>query len=498
MTGKPSLDLSDRELSISVFVPEGSRIRRLEFAFRLGDLWISVPTHEEKLVKGRWYHKAINLKEAATNPLVETYMREWKKAIPCIKGCEILSVMADMEEGSSGEGAVFLIDDFAWSPWAEPEARDDVDSLRKYAPHGMYIGPVIQEHFFLQPAFLRTLRQEFNYAFPLRGLHPCLWPDEEPAEPAAMEIDYSIMDSLVGRAIAHGLSPQLSLPGWCLDVPKWLCDLPIGVVGRYLERRVDMDLGRYAGKTVLVEVFNEILTHSGDRLRNRQSVDASQEPRWSPYGYNFSPWVDGNDCEIIDAVFRRAREVDPGTKLILNDFLMHSDHRSAKSEYLYRLVSGMKARGVPIDGVGLQFHLYLDGRLVGFDKRPTIGEFLCEVERDVRRYAAKEFLVEFTEMEVAIRIDDLDMTTDRGRKIYARRLLDQADMFAGLMKIAKEYDNVVAFNLWQISDTWSTRWDKYAPDNYPEMRAYDDGALFDSFDRPKPAYYAILKVLKGK
>ena len=33
---------------------------------------------------------------------------------------------------------------------------------------------------------------------------------------------------------------------------------------------------------------------------------------------------------------------------------------TGRSEQVYKLVKGMQARGVPIDGVGLQFHWSLD------------------------------------------------------------------------------------------------------------------------------------------
>jgi endo-1,4-beta-xylanase len=186
--------------------------------------------------------------------------------------------------------------------------------------------------------------------------------------------------------------------------------------------------------------------------------------------------------------------MDPNAKLFLNEFSNEQLGRP-KSEFFYHFVSDMKKAGVPIDGVGFQLHLFIEGNTVGLwgDQTP-IDTFLDNVNRNVQRYNDLGLLVEFSEVEVAIRIDDLDLTTTAGQQRYQDRLKTQADVYAGLMKIAKENKNVVAFIFWEASDTWSSIFNV----DWPKRQVLGDAALFDTYYQPKPAYDAVLDVLKGK
>src|SRR5437016_5137136 len=65
----------------------------------------------------------------------------------------------------------------------------------------------------------------------------------------------------------------------------------------------------------------------------------------------------------IDYAFKWAREADPDGKLFYND--TGGEGLGAKSDKVYALVKGLKDRGVPIDGVGLQMHLNLNNPISG-------------------------------------------------------------------------------------------------------------------------------------
>jgi GH35 family endo-1,4-beta-xylanase len=64
----------------------------------------------------------------------------------------------------------------------------------------------------------------------------------------------------------------------------------------------------------------------------------------------------------IDIAFQAAaaaRGANSSVKLFYNDY--SAEPMNAKSDKVYNLVKGMKERGIPIDGVGLQFHISVDG-----------------------------------------------------------------------------------------------------------------------------------------
>src|SRR4029078_12087639 len=74
-------------------------------------------------------------------------------------------------------------------------------------------------------------------------------------------------------------------------------------------------------------------------------------------GYRRSPWFNTMGPEFIDIAFQTAREVAPTAKLYYNDF---STTDTTKLAFIAALVSGMNARGAPIDRVRHQMHNNVD------------------------------------------------------------------------------------------------------------------------------------------
>src|SRR5262249_9862507 len=73
----------------------------------------------------------------------------------------------------------------------------------------------------------------------------------------------------------------------------------------------------------------------------------------SPDRLRASPWYNIFGPEYIDIAFRTAREVDPDTNLFINEF---NSTFGRKQTCYFNLVRDLKARGVPVDGVGHQMH----------------------------------------------------------------------------------------------------------------------------------------------
>jgi GH35 family endo-1,4-beta-xylanase len=147
----------------------------------------------------------------------------------------------------------------------------------------------------------------------------------------------------------------------------------------------------------------------------------------------------------------------------------------------------MKKDGVPIDGVGFQLRVWINGDTVGLGQMQKMDIFLDNVDKSVKRFADLGLLVEFSEVEVGIRTDDIDFSTSSGQKTYETRLAAQAKVYGSLAKIAVENKNVAAFIIWMVSD------------RYPQNAVapgYGDTSLLDTEFKPKPAYYAVLDELK--
>lgn len=405
--------------------------------------------------------------------------------------------------------ASFLVDDLGWAdapyPFGGLATDPNADSLSKYADtRNLKVGSVLQtavpHDYLMDPSYPETLAREFN----LLWGNESGWPTSQPADPAMNDFNYSYSDEALAFAQANHLAVKNFAGGWHFQIPLWLLDTPFDRLQPILENRIAKDVSRYRGKIYLWDVFDEVLYDSyfddGSlkiRFYNRQEknkVRPTGPDGFAPYGWSYSPWVDGDDTSLIQAAFRKARETDPSAKLFLNEY-DNEQIGTRKSEACYQFVKALKQEGVPIDGIGFQMHLWIQGNTVGtYQDRGTFDAYLDKVRQNVKRYSDLGVLVEFSEVELAIRTDDIDFSTPAGKETYQKRLQDQAYMYAGLMKIAVENKNVAAFIFWAVSDPWSSTFSV----DYPTHEEFSDPALFDTFYQPKPAYYAILDVLKGK
>jgi GH35 family endo-1,4-beta-xylanase len=276
--------------------------------------------------------------------------------------------------------------------------------------------------------------------------------------------------------------------------PQWIQALVFpDAIQALLLYHIEKDVRYTKGKNPIWLLFNESILDNfdgqGARLRNRQQA-----------GADYSPWAaNKSDTSLIKAAFTKAREVDPGATLILNDE-PDADIGAEKSEYEYALVSELKKEGTPIDGVGFELHNFIDpsGKLALWRTQNQyvyqnntfvdMDTFLNNVDLNVKRYASIGMKVALTEIEGQIKIGDIDFTTPAGKAEYDKRLQWQAKYYAGLLKIALDNENVIMFHSWGITDRYqgATVWP-----------GFGNGFIFDKNYNPKPGYYAMLDELKN-
>jgi endo-1,4-beta-xylanase len=286
--------------------------------------------------------------------------------------------------------------------------------------------------------------------------------------------------------------------------PQWIRDLAFPDATRALMLyHIEKDLSYTRGQNPIWLLFNEFILSPeyGAGLKNRStsSVGIDGYDYGNEWNY-YSPWAENsNDSSLIEAAFIKAREVDPGATLLLNDY-QDEQIDLARSEYFFQFASGLKAEGIPIDGVGFQMHNYIDPDGTLTWKKPftwpwewehvDLNTYLNNVDLNVRRYARVGLKVAFTEVDGFIKIDDLDLTSAEGRAEYDRRLEWQAKYYAGLLKIAMENENVILYHTWGVTDRYEGNSDTSLPE-------YSDGYIFDRNYNPKPAYYAMLELLQA-
>lgn len=92
----------------------------------------------------------------------------------------------------------------------------------------------------------------------------------------------------------------------------------------------------------------------------------------------------------VELAFRAARVANPSVKLFYNDY--GAEGMSAKSDKVYAMLKDFRQRGVPVDGVGLQFH-------ISVDYHPTVQE----VQQNMQRLGELGLEIHITELDVNYR-----------------------------------------------------------------------------------------------
>jgi len=166
---------------------------------------------------------------------------------------------------------------------------------------------------------------------------------------------------------------------------------------------------------------------------------------------------------IIDIAFNTARSVDPNVKLFYNDYDIEGiDIRQGKkTNAVYNMLKDALSRGVPIDGVGLQYHLHTD--------------------KTVKYENVMETIKRFGELGLEVQITEMDVNSVEGNTEESFAL--QAELYGEGLQACLDSEYCTAFLIWGVGDT-----DSWRTSGYP--------LIFDADYEPKPAYYALLDVLK--
>lgn len=508
LTGEESLDLTNKTIYYSFFIPADSDIDNISiFAGKDGQFVnIGGINADDYWKKGVWNNVRYNLSNEPR----------------AITDCDTLRI-GGMRMLSSGEAVQtsFLIDDLKWigvDIYSIP-LDDTVDSLRKYAAgqhftFGLYSDPrnLVGDD---NDPLLGTPYEVFRdpwvaYLLVQEGQVNTVggFAYKENEDYSVFEYD-SLEDAALVRLYKFGRGNGLKTMGYTMGslyytAPQWVRDMPFPETAKdFLLYHIERDLRYTYGEQPIWLLFNEfILTpeYGANGLKNRNNPMAGLNGYEFPEANYYSPWAESpDDTSLIEAAFIRADEVDPTAILMLNDAL-DEQIGLQKSEYFYELASGLKANDIPIDGVAFQMHVFLnpDGTILyyipftwpwRFEHTP-LDTYLNNVDLNVKRYAEAGLKVAFTEVNAYIKVDDLDLNNVEDRVEYENRLEWQAKFYAGLMQIAIDNKNIILYHTWGVTDRW--------PDATSDMLLeYGDMQLFDKNFNPKPAYYAMLELLKN-
>jgi hypothetical protein len=134
-----------------------------------------------------------------------------------------------------------------------------------------------------------------------------------------------------------------NIPPVCgnLDTLSWTKEIGSAAEAeRELSLHIERVVSRYRGKIKIWHVVNE-------PIDDAKGAVAELRP---------SIWLQHLGVKYIDTAFRLAHEADPAAELVINEYDIEcvGEQFSARRQALLTLVRDLRARGVPLHGVGLQ------------------------------------------------------------------------------------------------------------------------------------------------
>lgn len=323
------------------------------------------------------------------------------------------------------------------------------DTLRKLAEQrGIYVGAAVTfpsgNNAGNRPEYERVLRTSFN------GLVAENAMKFQSLSPSRGTYNFGPADAIADFATTHGMKLRGHTFVWHSQTANWFNNLSGAAASRdttlkIMRQHIDTVGKRYKGRVYEWDVVNEAIAQNGGPSPNYR---ASNDSRW----YNrIGP-------DYLDSAFKWAQQVDSGALLFYNDF--GAEGMNSKSTNVYDLVSGLKNRGAPIHGVGLQCHFNLNDH-----DTAAIGQ-------NMRRLAALGFVVSMTEIDIQIN------NTDQNREAQKAR-------YKALAKLCLSVPACKSFYVWGVNDAQSWRGANAA------------ALLFTgtSSITPKPAYWGVVEAL---
>ena len=236
----------------------------------------------------------------------------------------------------------------------------------------------------------------------------------------------------------------------------------------FMQEHIKTIVGRYKGRIKGWDVVNEALNEDGT-LRKSVFLEKLGE-------------------DYIAKAFTLAHEADPSAELYYNDYNIE---QALKRKGAIEMIKKLQAKGVKIDGVGIQGHWSIAGLP------------LKDIEQSIVEYSSLGLKVMFTELDITVLPNPWDLKgSDVNQNFegsafmnpYPNGLPDSMEVklaqeYQSLFQLLLKYkENISRVTFWGVNDghSWLNGWPIKGRTNYP--------LLFDRNFKPKPAYYSVLEL----
>ncbi len=256
-------------------------------------------------------------------------------------------------------------------------------------------------------------------------------------------------DAFVSTALQAGKKLHGHTLIWYRQEPDWLPFYQADARGweQLLRSHIRTVMGRYRGMFRAWDVVNEAFLADG---RLRPCI-----------------WLDKLGPEYLFIAYEEAAKTDPQALLFYNDFGMEDN--PAKLRAVLRWVDQLRARGIRIDGIGLQMHIQLY-----YPDAARMGKTFFDI-------ADHQLLLHLSELDIAVG-DQLAKGNGSLSELWqkqANRYQTVVSMYSSLPRKSQ-----YGITLWGVSDRYSWLRTADQPQESP--------LLWDDEYQPKPAFCALI------
>ncbi|MEO3808133.1 endo-1,4-beta-xylanase [Sphaerisporangium sp. B11E5] len=289
---------------------------------------------------------------------------------------------------------------------------------------GRYFGAAVQSRLLTDTAYTTVLDREFTSVTPEFEM----WWDM--IQPSRNVWNFPPADRIVEYAQAHGMRVRGRLIA-SYGVPNWVSGLTTASeVNTALVTFIRTVMDHYRGKVDTWDVVGEAFSDNPSVPRRRNVFQVRLGDSW------------------IEQAFRAARAADPEVRLCYNDYGIE-DIDKPKSQSVLRLLRDFKARGVPLDCVGLESHFN------------STFPYPANFRRTLETFASSGLDVHLTELDVA-------GTAPR-----------QGEIYHSAISTCVAVTRCKGVTVFGIAD-------------HQSWRSAETPLLFDRYYNKKPAYFAAL------
>jgi endo-1,4-beta-xylanase len=263
------------------------------------------------------------------------------------------------------------------------------------------------------------------------------------------QYDFAALDHAVDFANSRGWRVRASHLVWgsANAIPDWLAqgNYSRDDYIRILQDHIKTIVNRYKGRVQEWSIANEAIERS--------------------FHADADFWNGKIGPEYIEMAFRWAREADPNGVLIFNGNENESPRdaeTSRRISKMYDTVKTLKAKGVPIDVVGMEMHLLL----------PKTTKVLPQKQDVIRT------MQQFGSLGVGVYVTEFDVDLQNVPGSQAERLTFESQLYGNMVGACSESGVCRSFATWGISD--STSWITCQQDTGCQKDPNGDPLMFDT------------------